>query len=122
MLSAAAKSRRREGALGAVASTIASSDEQHARSANFGDQLARGAFSGGDFDYENALKSPQVVKFSAARAWTGTVTGRGIESSKCLNYDGAASSKTDPLASHPPVGPGRPWRSPHPLEEFLPRM
>ena len=58
------------------------------------------------------LKAPQIVKFSAARAWTGAVTWRGIESSKCLNYDGAASSKTDPLASHPPVGPGRPWRSP----------
>ena len=59
------------------------------------------------------LKAPQIVKFSAARAWTGAVTWRGIESSKCLNYDGVASSKTDPLASHPPVGPGRPWRSPH---------
>ena len=63
MLSAAAKSRRREGALGAVAATIASSDKRASdRSANFGDQLARGAFSGGDFDYENAPESPSDRK------------------------------------------------------------
>ena len=63
MLSAAANSRRREGALGAVAATIASSDERASdRSANFGDQLARGAFSGGDFAYENAPESPSDRK------------------------------------------------------------
>ena len=63
MLSAAAKSRRREGALGAVAATIASSDKRASdRSANFGDQLARGAFSAGDFAYENAPESPSDRK------------------------------------------------------------
>ena len=63
MLSAAANSRRREGALGAVAATIASSDERASdRSANFGDQLARGAFSGGDFAYETAPESPSDRK------------------------------------------------------------
>ena len=49
MLSAAAKSRCQEGALGGVAATIAGSDEPSDRSANFGDQLARGAFSACDF-------------------------------------------------------------------------
>ena len=62
MLSAAANSRRREGALGAVAATIASSDERAIAPQNFGDQLARGAFSGGDFAYENAPESPSDRK------------------------------------------------------------
>ena len=49
MLSAVAKSRRKEGALGGVAATIAGRTRASDRSANFGDQLARGAFSAGDF-------------------------------------------------------------------------
>ena len=64
MLSAAAKSRRQEGALGGVAATIAGSDERASDpSSNFGDQLARGAFSGGDFDYETAPESPSDRNF-----------------------------------------------------------
>ena len=49
MLSAAAKRRRKEGALGGVAATIAGRTRASDRSANFGDQLARGAFSACDF-------------------------------------------------------------------------
>ena len=62
MLSAAAKSRRQEGALGGVAATMAGRTRASDRSANFGDQLARGAFSGGDFAYENAPESPSDRK------------------------------------------------------------
>ena len=62
MLSAATKSSHQEGALGTMAATIARWQRRKDRSANFGDQLARGAFSGGDFDYENAPESPSDRK------------------------------------------------------------
>ena len=112
MLSATAKSRRPEGAVGAVAATIPAATNEQAIAAQTSEISWRGAPSAeAILTMKMRLKAPQIEKFSAARAWAGAVTWRGrIFKMPELRWPGEL--ETDPLASYMPVAPGRPWRSP----------